>query len=185
GKIVASDGDRSDWFGYSTQMNDHGVVVAGSHYDDDKGNTSGSVYVYTPDGDGYVETKLVASDGAKDDYFGYQTVINNSGVIAVSAIYDDDKGDFSGSVYVFTPTEGGSYAEVKLTASDGVARDYLGGDSLSINANGVIIASAFGTATDKIYIFTPDGSGGYTESKLVAAGSDGFGGTVSINDDGV
>ncbi|WP_153040776.1 Ig-like domain-containing protein, partial [Pseudovibrio sp. Ad46] len=42
GKIVASDGDRSDWFGYSTQMNDHGVVVAGSHYDDDKGNTSGS-----------------------------------------------------------------------------------------------------------------------------------------------
>ncbi len=93
-------------------------------------------------------------------------------------------GKDSGSVYVFTPTEGGSYAETKLIASDGVVGDRLG-QTLSMNAEGVIVASAFGTTTDRIYVFTPDGSGGYTETKLVAEDSDGFGGAVSINDDGV
>ncbi|KZL07656.1 VCBS domain-containing protein [Pseudovibrio sp. Ad14] len=184
-KLVAPDGDKDDHFGVSVQMNDHGVVVVGTPGDDDKGTRAGAVYVYTPDGDGYVETKLVASDGAGADIFGNQSVINNSGVIAVNAYYDDDMGDQSGSIYVFTPTEGGGYSETKLTASDGVADDWLG-QTLSMNADGVIVASAFRTGTDKIYIFTPDGSGGYSESKLVAEGNDGFGrGTININDNGV
>ncbi|SDR49208.1 VCBS domain-containing protein [Pseudovibrio sp. Tun.PSC04-5.I4] len=185
GKLVASDGAKEDYFGSNAQVNDHGVVVVGSQGDDDKGSKSGSVYVYTPDGDGYVETKLMASDGAANDGFGIKTVLNNSGVIAVSASIDGDKGPNSGSIYVYTPTEGGSYSEVKLTASDGVARDVLGYNGLSINADGVIVATAYGTTSDRIYIFTPDGSGGYTETKLVALGDDGFGHNVTINDAGV
>ncbi|KZK77734.1 Poly(beta-D-mannuronate) C5 epimerase 7 [Pseudovibrio sp. Ad46] len=185
GKLVASDGFEDDNFGSDAQMNDHGVVVVGSRYDDDKGQNSGSVYIYTPDGDGYIETKLVASDGANSDFYGVRTAINNSGVIAVAAIRDSDKGAQSGSIYVYTPTEGGGYSEVKLTASDGAASDYLGNHGFAMNEAGVIVASAYGTTTDKIYIFAPDGSGGYTETKLVASGKDGFGGTLSINEAGV
>ncbi len=188
GKLVASDGAEKDWFGYSAQVNDHGVVVVGSVLDDDKGENSGSIYVYTPDGSGYAKTKLVASDGYVGDVVGEQTAINSSGVIVASAHGDDDVAEDAGAIYVFTPTEGGGYSQVKLTASDGVAKDNLGRAGLSINADGVIVASAYGTDTDKLYIFTPDGSGGYTETKLVASGANGFStwlSTVSINDNGV
>ncbi|WP_193778487.1 VCBS domain-containing protein, partial [Pseudovibrio sp. WM33] len=185
GKLVASDGAESDYFGHNAQVNDQGVVVVGAYRDSDKGSYSGSVYVYTPDGDGYAETKLVASDGTSSDYFGERIAVNNSGVVAVTAPRDSDKGNYSGSIYVYTPTEGGGYSEVKLTASDGVAGDYLGDHGFVMNEAGVIAASAYGSDTDKIYIFTPDGSGGYTETKLVASGDDGFGGTLSINEAGV
>ncbi|MTH94698.1 FG-GAP repeat protein, partial [Roseibium sp. RKSG952] len=183
-KIVASDGEETDYFGYSSQMNDHGVIVVGAHGEDDKGDDAGAVYVYTPTADGYQETKLLASDGAADDIFGRSTAINNAGVIAVGAYLDDDMGENSnsGSVYVFTPTEGGAYEEVKLTASDGVANAYFG-SKLSINEDGVVAVSAAGA--DTVYVFTPDGSGGYTETKLI--GSDAtvsFGTSLTIHDDG-
>ncbi|KZL20574.1 Poly(beta-D-mannuronate) C5 epimerase 5 [Pseudovibrio axinellae] len=184
-KLLASDGAEKDQFGFGTQVNDHGVVVVGSYADDDKAANSGSVYVYTPEGDGYVETKLVASDGASVDNFGRSVAVNNSGTIAVSAFHDDDNAEDSGSIYVYTPTAGGGYSEVKLTASDGVA-DHLLGATLSMNSDGVIAASAHGANSDRIYIFTPDGSGGYTETKLVAPGTNGFGvATLNINDNGV
>lgn len=46
--------------------------------------------------------KLVASDGAFDDYFGYSVSISGDGNTAIVGAYrDDDKGADSGSAYVF------------------------------------------------------------------------------------
>ncbi|QUS57323.1 VCBS domain-containing protein [Pseudovibrio brasiliensis] len=186
GKIRAFDGTEKDVFGLSSQINDHGVIVVGAYGDDDKGDNSGSVYIYTPDGNGgFSETKLVASDGAASDRFGSVAAINNSGVVAVSASRDNDTGNYFGSVYAYIPTDGGSYKEVKLTADAGVKYDYLGED-LVINDAGVIVASAFGSASDRIVVFTPDGEGGYTQESLPVPGN----GThtnrgVHINEDGV
>ncbi len=180
GKLVASDGAASDYFGHSIQANSHGVVVVGSYQDDDKGDNSGSVYVYTPDGSGYTETKLVASDGSEKLNFGFQTAINVSGVIAVKSRSG------SGTIHVFTPTEGGGYSETELTASV-EAGDRLALQGLSINADGVIAALGSNSATKStlIYIFTPDGSGGYTQARLHTNRSDGAQHNVTINDNGV
>ncbi|WP_280176575.1 FG-GAP repeat protein [Pseudovibrio ascidiaceicola] len=125
----------------------------------------------------------MASDGSSVDVFGYRAVINNSDVIAVSAHGDDDAGESAGAIYVFNPTEGGGYSEIKLNLSDGETQVNLGHNSLSMNSLGLIAASTYDG--DRLYIFTPDGGGGYTEAKLVASGGNGFDGNVSINDAGI
>ncbi|WP_199914844.1 Ig-like domain-containing protein, partial [Pseudovibrio sp. Alg231-02] len=185
GKLVASDGAEYDSFGHGVQMNDHGVVVVGASGDDDKGSESGSVYVYTPDGGSYAETKLVASDGADLNHFGANTAINNSGVVAVSAFGDGTPGSAEKAIYVFTPTDGGSYSEVKLTVPEGIFSGMPSEHGLSMNASGVIVASVFDGIEDKIYIFTPDGIGGYAEDTLFIPGAGSASGNVSINDGGV
>ncbi|AEV39454.1 outer membrane adhesin like protein [Pseudovibrio sp. FO-BEG1] len=163
-KIKASDGDEYDRFGSAVQINDKGVIVTGSA-NDYRAENSGIVYVYIPDGEGgFRETKLVASDGAKNDFLGAATAINNSGVIAVSA-HDDDKGFQAGAIYVYSPTIGGGYDEVKLTATDAVIQDYLGQD-LVINDTGVIVAGAFNRESDRVVVFTPDGDGRYSQVSL-------------------
>ena len=184
-KILASDGAAGDNFGREVDINDHGIIVIGSPVDDDNGDKSGSAYVYTPATDGgYTETKLVSSDNTRNDWFGINVAINNSGAIVVASYADDDNGFLSGSVYLFTPTEGGGYSETKLSISNG-ERDALGVHGLSINDDGVIAVSAYGGATDKIFILTPDENGGYQESILLSPTYNGFGGSLSLGENGV
>ncbi len=48
--------------------------------------------------------KLTASDGAVSDYFGYSVSLSSDGSTALIGAYgDDDKGNDSGSVYIFGP----------------------------------------------------------------------------------
>ncbi|WP_310619715.1 VCBS domain-containing protein [Flexibacterium corallicola] len=183
-KLVASDGEENDLFGKSHDLNDHGVVVVASN----AGTPAGVIYVYTPDDDGYSEERIVPSDTAGMSAFGRPVVVNNSGVIAVGARGTNiDQVESTGAIYVYTPQEDGGYSEVKLTASDGEYRDYLG-HMLSMNENGVIIASGPNNEPDDIYIFTPDGSGNYTETKLPAFYSDtdtDIVNDITVNDQGV
>ena len=67
--------------------------------------------------------KLNASDAAEDDQFGFSVSIDGDTMV-IGAQYDDDKGDKSGSAYVFTRDTPGdptsNWAKVaKLTAGDG------------------------------------------------------------------
>lgn len=97
-KILAPDGAANDWFGYSVAVSDTAIVV-GAHYDDDNGSNSGSAYIFNTDGT-YV-TKITAPDGAATDYFG-RSVATSDTAIVVGAYADDDKGDDSGSAYIWT-----------------------------------------------------------------------------------
>ena len=56
------------YFGFSLAVFDSHIAV-GAHKDDDKGNASGSAYIYTIAGD--FVTKIFASDGNTGDWFGY------------------------------------------------------------------------------------------------------------------
>ena len=93
------------------------------------GHVSGAVYVWKRVGlgDWGTPTKLIASDGATDDHFGYSVAIAGD-TIAVASWHDDDGGTDSGSVYVFewnTTTE--MWDETgKLTASDAAGFDNFG-----------------------------------------------------------
>ena len=125
-KLLPSDGANSDSFGGHVAISD-GIAVVGSWLDDDKGTTSGSVYVFEMSSPNDVSSwtqvaKLTAADGASQDMFGYQLAIGD-GTIVVAAHGDDDKGSGSGSVYVFEMSSSGdasSWTQVaKLTAADG------------------------------------------------------------------
>jgi hypothetical protein len=198
------DGVAGDHFGYSVAIRGDTVVI-GAPYDDDNGSDSGSVYMFIKPRNGWVTTstyhaKLIASDGAASDYFGYSVAISGDTVV-VGAYADDDKGSASGSAYVFVKPSGGwvitetYYENAKLTASDGAASDYFG-KSIAISGDTVVVGaylddnkgSDFGSA----YVFVKPNSGWATtktfNAKLTAsdgAASDYFGYSVAISGDTV
>ena len=156
-KLTASDGAALDYLGYDVVISSDGtVIVSGAHADDDKGYSSGSVYIFTLQNDNtYAQTqKLVASDGAADDYFGRSVSISGDGsTIVVGSYRDDDLGTSSGSAYIFTRQENGLYAHVqKLLASSGTTYEQFG-RSTTISFTGDVIA--IGTDTAEIVTYTP------------------------------
>ncbi len=71
-KLTASDGAGRDNFGSSVSISGDTAVI-GAYLDDDNGSSSGSAYVYVRSNGVWSEQqKLTASDGAEDDYFGYE-----------------------------------------------------------------------------------------------------------------
>jgi PKD repeat protein len=136
------------------------------------------------------EFRILASDGALNDYFGTSVSISSDYAI-VGAPFDDDKGHQSGSAYIFEKS-GNSWNEVaKLTASDGAASDSFG-QSVSISANYIIVGAPEQGYTNQpetaragsAYIFENSGNGWNQVAKLTAsdgAASDSFGQSVSIS----
>jgi hypothetical protein len=175
-KITASDGAADDYFGDSVAVGS-GRIVVGAYRDDDNGSRSGSAYIY--DLDGNQLSKITASDGAADDYFGFSVAVG-SGRIVVGAYQDDDNGFNSGSAYIFD-LDGNQLA--KITASDGASADNFG-DSVAVGS-GRIVVGAFGdddngSASGSAYIFDLDGN---QLSKITAsdgASSDWFGRSVAV-----
>lgn len=53
-------------------------------------------------------SKLLASDGAASDYFGYSVAISGDTAV-IGAYHDDDNGGDSGSAYVFGPGKTGDF----------------------------------------------------------------------------
>ncbi len=125
-KLTAFDGDFGDGFGRSVAL-DSDTVLIGAYGDD----TTGSAYLFErnqggADQWGYV-VKLIASDGAIEDMFGYSVAIHGDTAL-VGALYDDDMGAESGSAYTFSRDQGGlnTWGQVsKLTSSDGEAGDFF------------------------------------------------------------
>jgi hypothetical protein len=187
-KLLASDGAADDYFGVSVSVRGHYAVV-GASGDDDNGNGSGSAYIFNRSGTSWVEqAKLLASDGAGDDYFGHSVSISGDYAV-VGAYRDDDNGSHSGSAYVFKRDGTNWSQQAKLTASDGAADDWFG-YSVSISGDYTIVGAYAdddsGSASGSAYIFKRDGTSWSEQAKLSAAdgaASDFFGRSVSISGD--
>ena len=196
-KLTASDGAAVDLFGYSVAV-DANTIVIGAHRNDDKGSESGSAYVFTKPANGWVNTstaaKLTAFDGAAEDWFGYSVAMHGD-TIVVGAVYDDDNGAQSGSVYVFTKPANGwttTSTAAKLTASDGATHDDFG-DSVAIHGDTIVVGAYGdddnGAQSGSAYVFTKPANGWATTStaaKLTAsdgAADDQFGPSVAVHGD--
>jgi len=176
-KLTASDGAPGDRFGYSVAVGS-GRIVVGAAFDDDNGSDSGSAYIF--DLDGNELSKITASDGAADDYFGYSVAVG-SGRIVVGARDDDDNGLNSGSAYIFD-LDGNELS--KITASDGDSGDIFG-SSVAVGS-GRIVVGAYqhddngSFLSGSAYIFDLDGN---QLSKVTAsdgAAYDRFGISVAV-----
>ncbi len=96
-KLAASDGAESDQFGAAVSIDGLHAFV-GAIQDDDNGADSGSAYVFIRDGNSWSQQeKILASDGAAGDQFGYSVSID-AGFAIVGAECDDN---LKGSAYVF------------------------------------------------------------------------------------
>ena len=99
-KITASDGAIDDEFGKSVSISGDYAVV-GARADGDNGSFSGSAYVFKRTGTSWAqEAKLLPSDGAAYDEFGFSVSISGDYAV-VGAVLDDNNGSGSGSAYIF------------------------------------------------------------------------------------
>lgn len=179
-KILPNDGMANDEFGFSIAVSKN-IIAVGSYADDDLGSGSGSVYLFNAS-TGEQVAKLLPSDGAAGDNFGWSIGIYDN-IVAVGAIWDSDNGSGSGSVYLFDISTGAQVA--KLVPSDGNAGD-LFGFSIAI-ANGIVAVGARydddnGNASGSVYLF--DVLTGTQLVKLLpndGAASDNFGTSIAIN----
>jgi hypothetical protein len=184
-KILASDGENGDTFGDSVSIAADGEsFIVGAPHDDDNGDRSGSVYVYTWNGSDWDEVKILASDGENGDEFGDSVSIAANGEsFIVGASEDNDNGSDSGSVYMYN-WNGSDWDETKVLASDGENSDRFG-YSVSITADGnTFLAGTPGNTIDgSVYIYHLN-DGHWDEAKKKASiPSDQYGSTVLIGDD--
>jgi hypothetical protein len=180
-KLLASDGAASDELGHAVAIEGNRMVV-GADLNDHVGNNAGAVYVYEYDGVHWIESKIIASDGAAGDLFGTSVSVSGDRIL-VGSPSDDDNGGDSGSAYVYD-WDGSAWVGTKLVASDAAAGD-LFGTSVSVSGDRILIGSRNGGDSGSAYVYDWDGIT-WMETKLVAsdgAANDQFGISVSVSGD--
>jgi hypothetical protein len=98
GILGAGDAAYNERFGNSVSLSADGTVALVGAFQD---NQTGGAYVFVRTGSTWTQlTRLLASDGAAEDRFGYSVSLAGDTAL-VGAYFDDDNGINSGSVYVF------------------------------------------------------------------------------------
>jgi len=121
-KLQPDDNIQGDGFGTSIVI-DSTMVAVGVIGDDENGSSSGSVYLFDPTSGVQFDKIHTSEQNAEGDQFGRAIAVDN-GVLAASAITDDDNGFQSGSAYAYTISTGTELA--KLLPADGTFFDNFG-----------------------------------------------------------
>ena len=158
-KLVPSDLNRDDQFGYSVAVFGEIIVVGAPYGDDDRGQNAGSAYVFGKIGTTWTQlTKLEPSERNSYDNFGRAVAIWGD-TIAVGAPYDDEPSASNGanlydtgSVYIFDKSSS-SASTYNWTLTDKIvatkAGNYLNfGVSVAVSENFVIVG---GNGEDSMY----------------------------------
>jgi hypothetical protein len=175
-KLLASDGASYDWFGNSVAI-DGNLALVGAPGDDDNGWDSGSAYIYRFDGSSWQEeTKLLPSDGASSDYFGWSVAIDGN-LALVGAYRDDDNGSNSGSAYMYSSTT----HDCNLNGIPDEC-DIADGTSDDLDNDGIPdeCATIFGNRSD----FNGDGEVNIADLLQLVAAWGNAGGIEDLDDDG-
>ncbi len=162
---AGSDGAENDWFGYSVAVEGNVAVIGAYQHDTNDNADAGAAYVFIRDpltGVWSEPVKLIADDGAENDWFGYSVAVDGD-TIVVGARWHNGK---AGAAYVFTrnsmtrvwgndPDLGNHRIQTaKLTASDGDAFDYFG-HSVAVDRDTIVIgAPGYNANTGVAYVFT-------------------------------
>jgi hypothetical protein len=194
-KLLPSDQGQGDLFGSCVAVSGDGNTVAiSSHFDDDKGSESGSVYIFKRTGSSWAqEAKIVPVDGASNDRFGFYVSLSRDGnTVAAAAFLDDDAGVDSGSVYVFVRSGSTWSQQAKLIGSDIGAGEYFG-HRVALSGDGMTLAvasvyeSTNGDQSGAAYIYTRTGTVWTQQAKLTPsdpAVGDLFGRGLALSGDG-
>jgi hypothetical protein len=175
-KIVASDRGAGDRFGSSVAIAGDYIVVGAYRNDDDASSANilsqaGSAYVYKKDQGGTDNwgelQKIVASDRAGGDYFGYSVAIAGDYIVMGAYREDEDASNTNyeskaGSAYVCKKDQGGTdnWGQLqKIVASDRGANDWFG-YSVAIAGDYIVVGA---------YQEEEDASGGNTLSEAGSA----------------
>jgi hypothetical protein len=197
-KLAPSDRAASDNFGISVSISEDGntVLIGATGEDTSPNSSNGAVYVFTRSGTTWTQqAKLLASDAASSDTFGFSSSISADGSTALIGAYleDTSPNTNNGAAYVFTRSGTTWTQQAKLIASDAASNDNFG-LSVDISSNGstALIGAPYestspNTNNGAVYLFTRSGTTWTERQKIVsedATSSYLFGGVVSISGDG-
>ena len=120
--------------------------------------------------------KILASDAAASDQFGYSIATSNTKIV-VGAPYEGTTASGAGSAYIFD-INGKQFR--KIQASDAAANDYFG-SAVAISDTRIVVGAygedTTGSDAGSAYIFDIDGNQIAKIQASDAAGGDIFGGT--------
>lgn len=194
-KLNASDAAGDDNFGISVAVSaETDTIVIGAHMDDHGPTMSnaGSAYVFVRTAGVWAQqAKLVASDGAATDFFGWRVGVSGDTAI-IGAYFNDQVAFNAGAAYVFERIGGAWSEQQKLTASDGAGADAFG-FSVAISGDTAIVGAYLHDLPGLLnagaaYVFTRTFGIWSEEQKLTApdaATTDFFGYSVAVSADTV
>jgi hypothetical protein len=142
-KISIPSGANGDSFGNSVAIEGNTLVGGALQYTPIVGQPAyGAAYIYEFNGAAWVsQGRIVASDGASVDRFGYSVAVSNN-VVAVGAREDDTAaGPDAGSAYVFTRSGSTWTEQQKLATSDTFNGDRFGG-SVALSFGNLVVGAA-------------------------------------------
>ncbi|ETR67595.1 MAG: PKD domain-containing protein [Candidatus Magnetoglobus multicellularis str. Araruama] len=147
-ELHASDAEGLDYFGTSVAISKDYIIV-GASGNDDNGKDSGSAYIFRRDVNNWIEeSKLLASDGVRNDNFGKSVSIYEEYAIVGTEIVNLGS---QGSAYIFKRAilDEPAWIEQKvLTASNGSQYDRFG-YSVSISKSYAFV----GTYGNSVYSY--------------------------------
>ena len=163
-KLTASDGAPDDSFGITVAIEDDTIIVGAVLADTAGGARAGRVYVFERPACGWVDmtetSKLTASDGAAEDWFGSGVAVSGNFAI-IGAHRNDEAGSESGAAYIFErECQGGDCAWTefqKLTASNAEGGEGFG-YMLTIDGDFAIVGAWNADETGNAYVFEYDGA---------------------------
>jgi hypothetical protein len=191
-KLLPLDGGPANAFGVSVTLSASGDTAAvGAIGMGTLGSASGAAYVFQRSGTAWSQQqKLLASDGAAQDRFGFSVDLSDAADrLVASAIQGDGIVADSGCAYVFALAGGVWSQEAKLFSADGAAND-LFGNSVTMNGAGDVVAVGVewdddqGQDSGSAYVFRRAGTAWSETAKLLAWQGEPFGSfgeTVTID----
>jgi hypothetical protein len=170
-KLVPSQGSAGDVFGGSVAVSGETAMVAAAG-DDSKGSGAGAAYIFERSGASWTEVaKLLASDGAAHDHFGFSIALRGS-LAVVGADTKSDPWQATGAAYVFAKSNS-TWSEVtKLVPGDLAQQDELGRSAAYDGRSILVGAPAKALGKGAAYVFVPGGLGAvYCTAKPNSCGS--------------
>jgi hypothetical protein len=165
-KLLASDRADSDLFSGSVSLSSDGntALIGARQEGTSPTTTNGAVYVFTRSGTTWTQQqKLLASDRATGDNFGYSVSLSSDGLVAIiGAPFEDttttNSGD--GAVYMFTRSGSTWTQQAKLLASDASSSAVFGSQVSILPDNSKVVISPGGyiyalgrTLDNKLYSY--------------------------------
>jgi len=186
-KLTGSDAQTGDLFRSTSFNSDTSYIICGAEGEDTNGGNAGAAYVFTRSGSSWSEQqKIMPSDAAAGDLFGYSVAINADGNTAiVGARMDNTR---TGAAYIFTRSGSTWTEQAKLTASDAAQQDRFGTFvDLSDNGDYAFVGSELDAGGGTTYVFERSGTSWSQIKQLQASDreqGDALGNAIAVNNIG-